>query len=104
MDPLLVAYLSFTFLMVATPGATTAVVIRNTLDGGRPAGFGAALGAAAGNATQAVLAGVGAALLVRRSPMALDVLRVGGGAYFLWLGVRGLWRALAAPSPPAGDL
>jgi threonine/homoserine/homoserine lactone efflux protein len=104
MDPLLVAYLSFTFLMVATPGATTAVVIRNTLDGGRRAGFGAALGAAAGNGTQALLAGVGVALLVRRSPTAVDALRLGGGAYFLWLGLRGLWRALTRPPLPAAAL
>jgi threonine/homoserine/homoserine lactone efflux protein len=104
MDPLLAAYLSFTFLIVATPGATTAVVIRNTLDGGRRAGFGAALGAAAGNCMQALLAGVGVALLVRRSPVVLEALRLGGGGYLLWLGLRGLWRAVARPLSQSGDL
>ena len=38
-DPLYAAFLSFTFVFVATPGATTAVVVRNTLDGGRRAGL-----------------------------------------------------------------
>ena len=104
MDPLLAAYLSFTFLIVATPGATTAVVIRNTLDGGRRAGFGVVLGAAAGNVTQALLAGVGVALLVRRLPLAVDALRLAGGGYLLWLGVRGLWRAAMHPAPAPGEL
>ena len=45
LDPLLIAYLSFTFLLAVTPGATTAVVVRNTLAGGRGAGFAAAAGA-----------------------------------------------------------
>ena len=55
-DPLYAAFLSFTFVFVATPGATTAVVVRNTLDGGRRAGLFAALGAACANATHATVA------------------------------------------------
>ena len=44
-DPLFAAFLSFTLVFVATPGATTAVVVRNALDGGRRAGLFAAAGA-----------------------------------------------------------
>ena len=36
-DSSLFAYLSLTFILVITPGSTTAVVVRNTLEGGRRA-------------------------------------------------------------------
>ena len=49
-DPLFAAFLSFTLVFVATPGATTAVVVRNAIDGGRRAGLWAAPGAAVANA------------------------------------------------------
>lgn len=102
MDPLLGAYLSATLLLVATPGATTAVVIRNTLDGGRRAGLGAAAGAALANTTHALTAGLGLGLALQRVPQVAEWVRLAGGAYFVWLGSRGLWRA--ATRPPVGPL
>ena len=49
LDPSFLAYLSFTFILVVPPGSTTAVVVRNTLEGGRRAGYATALGAALAN-------------------------------------------------------
>jgi threonine/homoserine/homoserine lactone efflux protein len=92
LDPLLIAYLTFTFVLAVTPGSTTAVVVRNTLAGGRGAGFAAAAGAALGNTSQAAAAGFGLALVVARFPTAIVVLRVLGGAYLAWLGGSSLWR------------
>lgn len=92
-DPLFAAFLSFTFVFVATPGGTTAVVVRNAIDGGRRAGLFAALGAACANVTHAVVAGLGGAALVRTWPGALDVIRLAGGGYLAYLGVRSLWLA-----------
>jgi threonine/homoserine/homoserine lactone efflux protein len=94
-DPLFAAFLSFTLLFVATPGSTTAVVVRNTIDGGRRAGIWAAAGAAVANATHATVAGLGAGVLVARWPAAIDVVRVVGGGYLAWLGLRGLWEVCA---------
>jgi threonine/homoserine/homoserine lactone efflux protein len=91
-DPLLIAYITFTLLLAATPGATTAVVVRNTLAGGRGAGFAAAAGAALGNTSQATAAGLGVAVLISRFPAALVALRVLGAAYLAWLGVSSIWR------------
>lgn len=93
-DPLFAAYLSYTLLLVATPGATTAVVVRNTLDGGRRAGIFAAMGAAIANATHATVAGIGGAALLAAWPRALDVVRLAGGGYLAYLGLRGLWALL----------
>lgn len=100
-DPLYAAFLSFTFVFVATPGATTAVVVRNTLDGGRRAGLFAALGAACANATHATVAGLGGAALLRAWPGALEAVRLAGGGYLAWLGLRSLWLAWQGHAPLA---
>ena len=113
----LVAYLAFTPLMVATPGSTTAVVVRNVLDGGRRQGIAAAIGAAIGNTTYAVGSALGLAAIFARSPRAFLVLRLLGTIYLAYLAVRSLWAALRsrpavlpgacdvpASSAPAGDV
>ena len=93
-DASLLTYLSVTTLLAVTPGATTAVVIGQTLAGGRRAGYLAAGGAAAGNSVQAALAGLGAAVLLQRSPVLLMAVRTGGALYLAWLGLRTLSAAL----------
>ena len=97
--PLLVAYLTLTFILAATPGSTTAVVVRNTLSSGLRAGLAAAAGAAFGNTTQATASGLGLALLVTRVPSAIVVLHVFGAAYLVWLGASGIWKVLIAREP-----
>jgi threonine/homoserine/homoserine lactone efflux protein len=96
-DPLLVAYVSFTTLLVVTPGSTTAVVVRNTLQGGRGAGLAAAMGAALGNSSHAALAGLGVAVLFVRWPWLPMLLRFAGGSYLAWLGCHSIYRALKHP-------
>jgi threonine/homoserine/homoserine lactone efflux protein len=93
-DPLLLAYLSFTFVLVVTPGSTTAVIVRNTLMGGRSAGLAAAAGAAVGNTSHATAAGLGLAVVFARWPAALTAIRVGGAAYLAWLGVKSVYRVV----------
>ena len=87
------AYVTFTFILAVTPGAITAMVVRNTLRGGRAAGLACACGAAVANTVHAVLAGLGLSLLLARWPMALLSVRVLGAAYLAWLGVQSLWVA-----------
>ena len=92
-DASFIAYLSFTFILVVTPGSTTAVVVRNTLEGGRRAGYATALGAALANATHATLAGLGLTLLLKYWPASIEVIRFGGAAFLGWLGAGCLLRA-----------
>lgn len=111
---MLLSYVLFTLALVITPGSTTAVVVRNTLSGGRGAGLATAFGAALANTSHATAAGLGLALLLARWPSALAVVRVSGGVYLAWLGVTSLARAIrhtdggvAAPAtdtagPPQG--
>jgi threonine/homoserine/homoserine lactone efflux protein len=94
LDPLLAAYLTFTFVLAVTPGSTTAVVVRNTLAGGRTAGFAAAAGAALGNTSQATAAGLGLAVLFARFPSAMVALRIAGAAYLAWLGISSIWKVM----------
>ena len=96
MDAQFAAFLGFTTMLVLTPGAATAVVVRNVLADGRSAGVTAAVGAAIANATWALVAGLGLAAAIGRAPIADALLRYGGAAYLAYLGVRGVvgaWRA-----------
>ena len=91
------AFLSFTFILVVTPGSTTAVVVRNTLEGGRRAGYVTALGAAAANTIIAIACGIGLSVLLAMWPQSLDAIRVGGAMFLAWLGASSLWRAWRQP-------
>lgn len=88
----MIAFLTFTFILVITPGSTTAVVVRNTLSGGRAAGLAAAAGAAVGNTSHATAAGLGLAIVFARWPLALTLLRVAGASYLAWLGLVSVYR------------
>jgi threonine/homoserine/homoserine lactone efflux protein len=101
MDAGLVAYLSATIVFAATPGPTTAVVIRNTLAGGFRAGLATAAGAATANSTYATLSAVGLAVLIAGSPMVLRVLQVGGGVYLAWLALQSTKHAIRGRPPGA---
>src|SRR5262245_27154037 len=94
MDARLVAYISLTFGFAVTPGATTAVVVRSALSHGQRGGIEAAAGAALANFCQAVLAGFGLGLLLHSSPIAFEIVRIGGSAYVAWLGLKSLLRFL----------
>lgn len=96
-DPGYLAFFSFTFVLVVTPGSTTAVVVRNTLEGGRRAGYITALGAAAANSTIAIGCALGISVLLAVWPRSLDAVRIGGALFLAWLGAMSLYRAWAKP-------
>jgi threonine/homoserine/homoserine lactone efflux protein len=94
LSPQLWAYLILTFALVITPGAATAVVVRNTVNGGWRRGAATALGVALGNSTYATAARLGLVLVLERWPTALVILRWGGALYLGGLGVSALRRSL----------
>ena len=107
---LVLSYVAVTFLLVITPGATTAVVIRSALAGGTRGGVATAAGAAVANSTHAVAAGLGLSVLLQRLPSVLIAIRLAGAGYLLWLAVASLrcaWQpAGTRPGldiPPARD-
>lgn len=80
-----------------TPGSTTAVVVRNTLEGGRRAGYATALGAAAANTAIAIACGVGLSVLLAVWPGSLEAIRIGGALFLTGLGGSSLMRAWRLP-------
>jgi threonine/homoserine/homoserine lactone efflux protein len=102
LDPSLAAYITITALLVVTPGASTAVVVRNVLDGGRSAGMAAATGVAAGNTAWAAAAGLGITTLIARVPIVFAAVRLIGAGYLAFLALRAymsVWTGAHAALP-----
>jgi len=92
------SYLAVTVPLVLTPGASTAVVLRNSIAGGTRAGIATAIGINAGSLCYGLLSAFGFALALHRWPSVWEALRIGGAAYLAWLGLRSIRRALARPA------
>jgi threonine/homoserine/homoserine lactone efflux protein len=67
--------------------------VRNTLEGGRRAGYITALGAALANTIIAVACGLGVSALIALWPASLTVVHFGGAVFLAWLGASSLYRA-----------
>ena len=78
-----------------TPGASTAIVLRNSIAGGTRAGVETAIGINVGSFCYGLLSACGFALVLRRWPSVWEALRIGGAAYLAWLGIRSIHRAFA---------
>jgi threonine/homoserine/homoserine lactone efflux protein len=80
-----------TFVLTITPGPGVLYVIGRSVGGGRRAGLASMLGIETGEAVYIVGAALGITALLAASPVALSVLRYGGAAYLVVLGIRA-WR------------
>ena len=94
-------FAAITVPLVATPGASTAVVLRNSLAGGMRSGVATAIGANTGSMCYGLLTAFGLAVALQRWPMVWLVLRAGGTMYLAWLGVRSLRLAWTYRAPDA---
>jgi threonine/homoserine/homoserine lactone efflux protein len=91
---LLLSFVGVSALVIVTPGQDTALVIRNTLRGGRRGGVLTAAGVSTGNFAWAVATSAGlAAVLIASEPL-FQALRWFGAAYLVYLGLHSLYRAL----------
>jgi threonine/homoserine/homoserine lactone efflux protein len=77
-------------LVILAPGPDFMLVMRNTVRGGRRAGWVTACGTLSGLTVWALAAALGLSALLRVSHVAYDVLRFCGAAYLIWLGVTSL--------------
>ena len=66
------------------------MVVRNTLEGGRRAGYLTALGAACANTFVAIACGLGLSMLIAAWPASLDAIKICGALFLSWLGVSSL--------------
>jgi threonine/homoserine/homoserine lactone efflux protein len=79
------------FLLVATPGPGVLYVVGRSIDQGRRAGLASMAGIELGEVVHLFAVALGLSALLAASAEALDVLRYGGAAYLVVLGVR-RWR------------
>lgn len=76
--------------VTASPGPDNLMVLGIGISRGRHHGIAFGLGCALGCLSHTLLAVVGVSALVAASPLALTALKISGGAYLVWLGVRSL--------------
>ena len=95
--PLLVAFVSASLLLALTPGPAVVYIVARTLAQGRACGLASISGVALGNLANAAGAAIGLAALFAVSSLAFTVIKWGGAAYLVYLGIS-MWRA--APIPP----
>jgi threonine/homoserine/homoserine lactone efflux protein len=86
-------FIAVTVPLVVTPGASTAVVLRNSLTGGVRAGLITTVGVNAGSLMYGLLCAFGFAIALQRWPIVWVVIKVAGIGYLTWLGVRSLHHA-----------
>ena len=91
----LLAFVAVSAVVICTPGQDTALLVRNTLAGGRSSGIATAGGVTLGIALWAVAASAGLAALLQASEPVFEALKLAGAAYLAYLGAQSLRRALA---------
>jgi len=95
-------FLLAALLITASPGPDNLMVLGMGISRGRRHGIAFGLGCAFGCLSHTLLAAVGVSALVAASPVALTVLKVGGGLYLVWLGFNALRSAGAVRAADAG--
>lgn len=99
------AFVAIAAVVICTPGPDTALIVRNTLVGGRANGVRTAAGIVTGIATWTLAASAGVAAIVAASHPLFTAIRIGGAAYLVWLGIqsfRGHARREIAHRPGSG--
>ena len=93
------AFIAVTVPLVLTPGASTAVVLKNSITGGTRAGVETAIGINAGTFVYGLLTAFGVALVLQQWPSLWGALQAGGALYLAWLGVKSIRHAFGAHGP-----
>jgi threonine/homoserine/homoserine lactone efflux protein len=99
------AFVGISAIVICTPGPDTALIVRNTIFGGRTTGVRTAAGIVSGIGLWTLAASAGVAAVVAASHPLFTALRVAGAAYLVWLGIgtlRGHRRAEIASRPGSG--
>ena len=104
-------FIAVTVPLVLAPGASTAVVLRNSISSGTRGGILTAVGANVGSVCYGLLTAFGFSAALTRWPSVWLVLRWAGVAYLTYLGLQSLWRAFhlravsrpTSTEPPRGD-
>ncbi len=100
-DTQFLGFLLAAVLITVAPGPDNLMVLGMGMARGRRQGIAFGLGCASGCLSHTVLAVLGVSALIAASPLAFGLLRVGGGAYLVWLGIGALRSRGAGPTQRA---
>jgi threonine/homoserine/homoserine lactone efflux protein len=99
------AFIAFAAVLVVIPGPDFAVVVKNTLAGGKRRGRWTAAGVAVAAMIQGTLAAAGLSALVVRAQPVFDVVKLAGVGYLAVLGIQAVRAAVRGGSDAeAGDV
>ncbi|MFD2167714.1 LysE family translocator [Thalassotalea euphylliae] len=73
-----------------SPGPSLALVVKNTLAGGAPAGYASAISHGIGVALYAAITTTGIGIILVQSPTLFSVIQYAGAAFLLYLGINAL--------------
>jgi threonine/homoserine/homoserine lactone efflux protein len=90
LDGQVLAFAGVALVLSVTPGPDMALVLRNSLRGGRPAAFRTILGVGVGLLGWAAATALGVAAVLAASSTVFTVLKIAGGAYLVVLGIQTL--------------
>ncbi|MDQ1186454.1 LysE family translocator [Agrobacterium larrymoorei] len=90
----LLAFAAAFFVFAASPGPDNMTIVARTITHGAPSGIAYGLGTVAGILIFLTLAAFGLSLIAEEMGVAMTVLRYGGAAYLIWMGVK-MWTAQA---------
>lgn len=90
-------FVAAVLLLNATPGPDTAYIVGRSLAQGRAAGLVSALGISVGCMLHALASALGLSAILAASATAFMLIKLAGGAYLIYLGIRML---LARPAEP----
>jgi threonine/homoserine/homoserine lactone efflux protein len=103
----LLAFLLASLLLAMVPGVGTAMLLKQSVRGGRRGALATVAGMEVGVAVWAVAAALGLSVLLVASHMAYQVLRIAGVCVLLWFGARALFGRRRGegerPEPTAGS-
>ena len=90
LDAQVLAFCGVAFVLSVTPGPDMALVMRNGLRSGRPAAFQTILGIFVGLLGWALATAIGVAAILAASATVFTALKIAGGVYLAYLGIRTL--------------
>lgn len=96
------ALVSICILGALSPGPSLALVIKNTLTGGRGPGVAAGVAHGVGVGFYALITALGLAVLIQQTPWLFELIRYAGAGFLAWLGINAL-RSRGSDLPQVSD-